>query len=275
MNQLIKIDINEDNEPLVSGRDLHNVLKIKSHYKDWIKRHIEYGYKENTDYVILAQKKAKIGERGRPGIDHALTLNMAKEIAMLQKNEIGRQVRLYFIRFEKEHNTFLSDALAQVLQMPTTKTQLKRNQMLENKGWTNEDINFRQLTAKANTLYRNVLQSHDLNKHQFIELQRIINQAVFGCDAIDIKKAAGVSIHSETRCILPENDMLLSLLFVESNLSRKIKGKDLTYPQIKEIVLNVCEAVKLIEDSSMILSLKDKKQSSLDQYLKPVSGLIQ
>ena len=58
MNELIKVETNENMEVVVSGRDLHEKLGIKTLYKDWIKRMIEYGFTENIDFVTVAQKNS-------------------------------------------------------------------------------------------------------------------------------------------------------------------------------------------------------------------------
>lgn len=106
MNELIKVEINENQEPIVSGRELHEFLEVKTAYKDWFPRMIEYGFIENTDFQILiekvdAQKRARTYEQ----FNHALKIDMAKEIAMLQRNEQGKKARQYFIQIEKDWNT--------------------------------------------------------------------------------------------------------------------------------------------------------------------------
>lgn len=106
MNKLIKIDINEKQEPVVSGRDLYNALEIKTDYKDWFPRMCEYGFNENQDYTTIieevdAQKRARTYEQK----NHIINLDMAKEIAMIQRNEKGKEVRQYFIQVEKDFNS--------------------------------------------------------------------------------------------------------------------------------------------------------------------------
>lgn len=105
MNEILKINLNENQEPIISGRELHQVLEVKSRYNDWLKRMLEYGFTENIDYVTLTQKKVTAQGNENAYIDHAIKLDMAKEIAMLQRNEKGKQVRQYFIEVEKEYNS--------------------------------------------------------------------------------------------------------------------------------------------------------------------------
>ncbi|MCT1190968.1 phage antirepressor Ant [Lactococcus lactis] len=106
MNQLITITQNENNDQVVSGRELHNFLGVKDHYTDWFKDMCKYGFSENIDFITLNELSEKTeGSRlvKRNIINHALKLDMAKEISMIQRNEKGKQARQYFIEVEKEH----------------------------------------------------------------------------------------------------------------------------------------------------------------------------
>ena len=99
--ELIKITTSENGEQLVSGRELHEFLEVKDNYTDWFKRMTTYGFDENVDFIGLSEKSDKLG--GRPRVDHAMTLDMAKEISMIQRTEKGKQARQYFIQVEKEY----------------------------------------------------------------------------------------------------------------------------------------------------------------------------
>lgn len=57
MDELISITLNENHEPVVSARDLHRGLEVKSKYNDWLKRMLDYGFSEGTDFIAIAQKK--------------------------------------------------------------------------------------------------------------------------------------------------------------------------------------------------------------------------
>lgn len=105
MNELIKVETNENMEVVVSGRDLHEKLGIKTLYKDWIKRMIEYGFTENIDFVTVAQKRATAQGNETTYNDHVIKLDMAKEICMIQRNEKGKMFRQYFIQVEKDYNS--------------------------------------------------------------------------------------------------------------------------------------------------------------------------
>lgn len=102
MNELIKVTTNENDEQLVSGRDLHEFLEVATEYKKWFSRMSEYGFSENQDFTRVTQKCHTPG--GVQNItDHALKLDMAKEISMIQRSEKGKQARQYFISVEKRY----------------------------------------------------------------------------------------------------------------------------------------------------------------------------
>lgn len=101
MNPLINITQNDHNESVVSGRELHEFLEVKTPYHIWFERMTEYGFTENVDFIGFEQKSSKLG--GRPSVDHALKLDMAKEISMIQRTAKGKEARQYFIQVEKEY----------------------------------------------------------------------------------------------------------------------------------------------------------------------------
>lgn len=104
--ELIKTTQNEDGEIIVSGRELHEFLEVKTPYTQWFERMVGYGFVENSDFVLVLQK-CETNNPKNPFttiIDHALKLDMAKELSMLQRNEKGKQARQYFIEVEKYWN---------------------------------------------------------------------------------------------------------------------------------------------------------------------------
>lgn len=104
-SQLIPVfsgTISNETTLLVNARDLHTFLDVGKRFASWIVERIaEYGFVENQDFMIISQVREKIG-RGRPAKDYHLTLDTAKELAMVERNEKGRQVRRYFIECEKK-----------------------------------------------------------------------------------------------------------------------------------------------------------------------------
>lgn len=102
MNELIKVTKDEQGNSVVSGRELHDFLGVQTKYTQWFERMVSYGFTENVDFIGFSQKREKPTD-GRPTIDHALTLDMAKEISMIQRTEKGKQARQYFIEVEKAY----------------------------------------------------------------------------------------------------------------------------------------------------------------------------
>ncbi|EFQ9145910.1 phage antirepressor Ant [Escherichia coli] len=91
------------NEPtlLVNARDLHGFLEVGKDFSNWIRARLnEYGFVENLDYILFSPNLAKTPGRRRK--DYHLTLDTAKELAMVERNEKGRQIRRYFIECEKK-----------------------------------------------------------------------------------------------------------------------------------------------------------------------------
>ncbi|MCO4483264.1 Phage antirepressor protein [Streptococcus infantarius subsp. infantarius] len=104
MNNLINVTLNENQEPVVSGRQLYQVLGVKTPYSMWFDRMVEYGFTENQDFLLNNFVK-QTGRGGHNKIDHVLKLDMAKEIAMIQRTDKGKEVRQYFIQVEKDFNS--------------------------------------------------------------------------------------------------------------------------------------------------------------------------
>lgn len=100
MNEIIKVNYESD-RPTVLARDLHQFLEIGSEFSHWFKRMCEYGFSEGTDFSPFLTESSG----GRPAQDAQLTIDMAKEICMLQRNERGKQARQYFIQLEKDWNS--------------------------------------------------------------------------------------------------------------------------------------------------------------------------
>ena len=104
MNELINVTLNDNHEPIVSGRQLHEALDVKTKYADWFNRMIDYGFAENQDFLLLKNEQ-QTGRGGHNKVDHIIKLDMAKEIAMIQRTERGKHVRQYFIQVEKDFNS--------------------------------------------------------------------------------------------------------------------------------------------------------------------------
>lgn len=99
-NELIKVNYENANQPTVMGRELWKALEIKIPYLEWFSRISKYGFIENLDFCI----KTKVYNNGNLGVDHQLTLDMAKELCILQRNEKGQTLRQYFIEIQQNLN---------------------------------------------------------------------------------------------------------------------------------------------------------------------------
>lgn len=102
------VTLNESHEPIVSGRTLHRELGVGTEYAKWMTRMTEYGFVEGQDFnSVKIDEVRQEGNRHvkREITDHALKLDMAKEIAMIQRTEKGKEVRQYFIQVERDYNS--------------------------------------------------------------------------------------------------------------------------------------------------------------------------
>ena len=103
MNDLITVNYNSE-QPTVLGRDLHEALGIKTAYKDWFPRMCEYGFTEGADYSSFLSDRSD-GRAGKPRTDHQISIPMAKEICMIQRSDLGKQCRQYFLKIEEQWNS--------------------------------------------------------------------------------------------------------------------------------------------------------------------------
>lgn len=104
MNELLKINY-EAEQPTVSARDLHEALEVKSNFTTWFNRMCEYGFREKIDFKTCFPKMESESHGGQNMIDHEISIDMAKQICMIQRSEKGKQYRQYFIDLEKAWNT--------------------------------------------------------------------------------------------------------------------------------------------------------------------------
>lgn len=125
MNEIIKVNY-ENDRPTVLARDLHDFLEVKTAFKDWFPRMCEYGFSEGTDFCSFLSESTG----GRPAQDAQLTIEMAKEICMLQRNERGKQARQYFIQLEKDWNS-PEKVMARALQIADKKIKRLETQIEE------------------------------------------------------------------------------------------------------------------------------------------------
>lgn len=134
MNELIKINY-EDDRPTVSARDLHEFLEVSTKYADWFPRMCEYGFAKDTDFNLLKIERVQ-AEGGRMVAriveEAALTIPMAKEICMIQRNEKGKQARQYFLKIEADWNS-PEKVMARALQIADRKIHMLESESIQQK----------------------------------------------------------------------------------------------------------------------------------------------
>lgn len=128
MNEMIPINMNDPERITVSARDLHEFLEVKDPYRNWFPRMCEYGFEENKDFRTFLCETSS----GRPKHDAEITIDMAKELCMLQRNEKGKQARQYFIQLEKDWNS-PEKVMARALQIANKKLQVLEAKAEEDK----------------------------------------------------------------------------------------------------------------------------------------------
>lgn len=128
MNELLKVNY-ESERITLSARELHEFLNVTERFSSWFDRMKQYGFEENHDYLgrkvfnTLARQELQ---------DYQITIDMAKEIAMLQRSDKGKEIRQYFIQLEREWNT-PERVMARGLEASKLVIQKLNQQLLENK----------------------------------------------------------------------------------------------------------------------------------------------
>lgn len=135
MNELIPINMNDPERITVSARDLHSFLEVGADFRHWFPRMCEYGFEQGRDFNPVKFDRVQ-NEGGRTVsriVDDAqITIDMAKELCMLQRNEKGKQARQYFIQLEKDWNS-PEKVMARALQIANKKLQVLEEQAEENR----------------------------------------------------------------------------------------------------------------------------------------------
>ena len=194
MDSLIQISKNTINgvEVInsVNAREIHNYLGVKTRFNDWINRAIEkYDFIENIDYSILSNGNSK---------DFVVTLDMAKELAMLENNPKGKETRKYFIEFEKQGKALINQQsqeiqllqgmLNTISKMDNRVTELEQTRRLEN--WQELAL----IEAKNKKVY-SIAEKHDLSNDK--EMIRKLHSRVWKC----LKKRFNVPRYNEIPAI--------------------------------------------------------------------------
>lgn len=171
-NQLVKTFKQDNGQIAVDGRELHDFLEVETPYTMWIDRMVEYGFDENVDFSVFNKKVNDDTAFGgiRKVKDHALTLEMAKELSMIQRTEKGKQARQYFI--------YMENVAKKQDRLPQTNDE-KIVLLLEN---AHED---HQLITRIDERVTDLEEDQSLNPGEYNYISKRVNQAV----------AAYVSLH--------------------------------------------------------------------------------
>ena len=156
MNNLLKINTENPERMTLSARDLHEFLEVKTAFKDWFPRMADYGFEEGDDFNSLKIERVQTeGERQvtRELTDYEITVDMAKEICMIQRSDKGKQAREYFIQLEKDWNK-PEKVMARALVMAQKQLDFTKKELEDSK------LLIEQLQPKA-TYYDLVLQCKD------------------------------------------------------------------------------------------------------------------
>jgi phage anti-repressor protein len=168
MNELITISY-EKEIPTVSGRDLHAALEIGTEYAKWFERMCLYGFIEGKSYSSILTNRSD-GQPGKPKIDHAITIQMAKELCMLQRTDKGKRFREYFIRAEEawnDPNKIMERAL-QIARQRALEAERKIMGLAERNETLETELNISNsycTVAKYNTMHS---KNWDIHQCQFI-----------------------------------------------------------------------------------------------------------
>lgn len=197
MNELIRTYKNEQNEPLVNGRELHEFLEVGTTYTRWFERMTEYGFAENVDFTVIAKNVHDDTAFGgtRKITDHAMKLDMAKEISMIQRTDKGKQARQYFIEVEKQFKQNYQ---------PMSIEQMMIHQLQEMEQVKNDVALLKEETAISSS-QRRKLQGKVLStviqvlggKHSNAYKNKRINRTAFSNCYSELKKVFDVSSYAD------------------------------------------------------------------------------
>jgi len=123
--QISTTTIGIENVNSVNAREIHGYLEVKTKFTTWIQRAIEkYDFEENVDFMVSKNGKQKSGSGGHNQINYIVTLDMAKELSMLENNVKGKETRKYFINFEKQAKKVITSQSSQIALLQETLNQL-------------------------------------------------------------------------------------------------------------------------------------------------------
>jgi len=145
----------------VNARELHTFIQAKQEFANWIKNRInKYNFKENQDYIIITTSTG-----GRPSKEYYITLDMAKELSMVENNDKGREARRWFIEVAKKYQNNQDKNTPYIYQLERENTELRRAiNRLSIESHTEE---FKRLQDENKHIKRTLIQLHD-NYHNIV-----------------------------------------------------------------------------------------------------------
>lgn len=150
-NGLIPIYESKDGEKLIDARLLHNALGNKRDYSDWIKQRIKrYEFIANIDF-FKHHNFVEVGNLKRPQVDYYLTIDMAKELCMVENNEKGRCIRKYFIEVEKRYRNIIEKPKNVFDFLHTALDEIEKNEKRLNKV----EIDVEEIKRKIDVVIKN------------------------------------------------------------------------------------------------------------------------
>lgn len=135
--QLVSINIREENgKQTVSARELHDKLEVTERFSSWFDRMLKYGFEENVDFTSVKSFTVVNNGAQKPIDEYYISIDMAKEICMIQRSDKGRMFRQYFIECERRLIETNKKAMPQtyIEAVENLLNELKKNQALEEKG---------------------------------------------------------------------------------------------------------------------------------------------
>lgn len=172
-NELIKIDkqkINDKSIDTTNARDLWKFLNISQDFSHWIKKRL-IDFQENVDYLKLVQKN-ELSKTGQNLLEYHLTIETAKHIAMMERNDKGREIRQYFIDFEeKAKNQLVNLSRKQILQIALEAEEKAEQLQLENQK--QQEVIEKYIKIDNSKNYTDIAKILGLHSHKFINYLRV------------------------------------------------------------------------------------------------------
>ncbi|MFJ7971278.1 antA/AntB antirepressor family protein [Psychrobacillus sp. NPDC096389] len=166
MNHLISTQNNDQGEIIVSGRELHEFLGVGTQYTKWFERMSEYGFIKNTDYVLVSQKRPTNNPKNpfTDYTDHHIKLDMAKEVAMIQRTDKGKEARQYFLQVEKAWNS-PEMIIKRAMQIQDRKIIELQTQIQEDKRYTDfgRVVETSEATVSIGAFVKIIFDKHSIN----------------------------------------------------------------------------------------------------------------